>query len=107
MILLLSDEGTPSRATKMAIGVMLLMSKRAWRLPVTQTLEPPLMSVVVVLEPRIIVIEVVSSPVTPHTHGVQTTCVTLSMIVVSGVVSAETTCVTLSIIVASGVPSAS
>lgn len=107
MIMLLFDDGTPSSATEMAMGVMSLTSKRAWRLPVTHTLEPPSMRVLIVSELQRIVIEDVSSPLIPHTRGVQRTWVTLSIIVVEGVGLVMSACMSLSNMALSGVESAS
>ena len=80
VILLSTEDGTPSRATEIAIGVMSVMSRRVWRSPVMQTFDPPSINVPAVSVTQRILTEETSSLVTPQTCGEHTTCVTLSRI---------------------------
>ncbi len=70
----------PSSATEISMGSISETSRRIVILPVTQTLDPPSMSLPLVSATRKIVTEVMSSPRTPHMREEHTTRVTLSKI---------------------------
>ena len=70
----------PSSATEISMAVISDTSSRIVRSPVSQTLDPPSMSLPLVLETGKIFTEVMLSPRTPHTREEHTTRVTLSKI---------------------------
>ena len=74
------DVDVPSSATEMSMGLISETSSRIVRSPVTQTLEPPSISLPLQSEMRRIFTEVLSSPRIPHTREEHTTRVTLSNI---------------------------
>ena len=74
------DVYLPSSATEISMGVISDTSSRIVRSPVTQTLDPPSMSLPLLLATRRIFTEVISLPRTPHTRKEHTTWVMLSKI---------------------------
>ena len=74
------DVDVPSRATEISMGVISDTSSRIVRSPVTQTLDPPSMSLPLLSATRRIFTEVISSPRTPHTREEHTMRVMLSKI---------------------------
>ncbi len=74
------DVDVPSRATEISMGVISDTSSRIMRLPVTQMLDPPSMSLQLLSATHRIFMEVISSPRTPHSREEHTTRVMLSKI---------------------------